>query len=339
MPDDIIKVVNTTVKFGKNTVLNNISLEIKKGETFGIVGMSGSGKTTFLNTLIGIIDPQPGEVLFRFETKKGPETSFEYKPVTKDILKVRRLFGFAAQDPSFYMQLTVKENMEYFAAMYGLSAQVKKNNISTLLELVGLSHCQDLHAEQLSGGMKKRLDIACALVHNPEVLILDEPTADLDPLLREQMWDIIHKINKKGTTIILASHFLREMELLCHRIAILHNSKINTIGSPDYIRSVYTKNEEIHLETFPGKYDAIVEQLQKIKGLKMPKIINKGHKLIIYTPDSMNVLHHLLHAVEKQNEGLIDVDVHKPSLREVFESLIKREEKQIKNAKAADNNP
>jgi len=121
----------------------------------------------------------------------------------------------------------------------------------------------------------------------------------------------------------VASHFLRDMATLCTRIGILHNQKIDKIGTPHHIRSLYTKDEEIHLETQPGDYADIVNKLKKIKGLHLSKIDNKGHKLIIYTPDPMSVLHNLLHIVNKKKEHLVDVDVNKPTLIEVFESFVK----------------
>jgi len=323
--EPLIQVKNLTVRFGKSLVLDNINVDINKGEIFGVVGLSGSGKTTLLNTLIGFLEPSSGEVLYKIEQKgkKGKKQEPEFRPVLKNLLKVRQVFGFAAQEPSYYPQLTVMENLQYFSSMYSLPKAVRNKNTETVLELVGLGYSKKLLADKLSGGMQKRLDIACSLVHNPEVLILDEPTADLDPILRGQMWELIKRINKKGTTIAIASHFLNDMETFCTRIGILHNHKIDRIGTPDHIKSLYTSDEEIHIETHPGDYVNIVSKLRRIKGLQIPRIVNKGHKLIIYTPHSMKVLHHLLHIVEKEKEHLIDVDVNKPTLKEVFESFVR----------------
>ncbi len=323
----IIKLNNVTVAYGTKTVFENTNLEIYRGELFGIVGLSGSGKTTMLNTLIGLLLPQEGEILFRIEEKsKEGELSAKYVPLSKDILKVRRIFGFAAQEPSFYPKLSLKENLDYFASMYGLRDTVKKNNIKTVLELVGLENCQDMLADQLSGGMRKRLDIACALIQNPEILILDEPTSDLDPLLRMQMWNLIKRINKNGTTIIISSHFLNEMEKLCTRIGIINQKKIDLVGSFDYIRDQFTRDEEIHFETIPGNYDELTKTLTKSEGQKITKIVNKGHELVIFTRDTVDVLYTLIGLVKKQKEHLVDISVTKPTLSEVFETLMKEKE-------------
>lgn len=335
--EPLIKVRNLTVRFGTKTILDEVNLDINKNDIFGIVGLSGSGKTTILNTIIGSLEPVSGEVFYKIETKikkkkkKGkkledvPKPRAEFKPVLNNLITVRQVFGFAAQEPSFYPELTVMENLAYFSAMYNLPKEMIDKNVGTLLELVGLVHSKDLEAKRLSGGMQKRLDIACSLVHNPKVLILDEPTADLDPILRRSMWDMINKINSKGTTIVIASHFLRDISSFCSRIGIIHNQKIMKVGTPEEIRDLYTKDEEIHLETHPGNYDSIIRALKKIKGLKISKIVNKGHELAIYTPDSIKVLHNLLHIIDKKKEHLIDVDVNKPTLREVFESFVKED--------------
>lgn len=328
-PGTLIKIKNLTFKFGKKIILDDINLDIYKGEIFGIVGLSGSGKTTLLNTLIGFLEPVSGEIFYKVteEKKKKGEIQkvSELKPILKNLNKVRQVYGFAAQVPSFYPQLTVVENLEYFGSMYSLQKEVRNKNIETILEIVGLQNSKKLRSDKLSGGMQKRLDIACSLIHSPETLILDEPTSDLDPILRKQMWDLIKKINKQGTTVVIASHFLRDMSDLCSRIGILHNNKIERVGTPDHIRSLYTKDEEIHLETHPGDYSDIVAKLKKVKGLHISKISNRGHKLIIYTPDSIKVLHSLLHIIDKKKEHLIDVDVEKPTLREVFESFVTEE--------------
>ncbi|MBS1266791.1 MAG: Trehalose/maltose import ATP-binding protein MalK [Candidatus Woesearchaeota archaeon] len=329
--DALIKVRNLTIIFGKLLVLNNVNLDIKQGEIFGIVGLSGSGKTTFLNILGGVIDPTVGKIEYRFlekTRKKSKDKKSKYNYVQSNQLKVRQIFGFTAQDPSFYLKLTVDENLRYFSSMYGIKKELREKNMAKVLELVGLDHCKNSLAGQLSGGMMKRLDIACALVHNPDVLILDEPTSDLDPLLRAQMIELIKRINSQGTTIIIASHFLKDMEKLCTRIGVLHKKQLGTVGTPDHIKNLYTKNEEIHLETYPGKYDKILKKLKKSKKSKVSEIINKGHKLILYSPDSIKVLHDILHILEKQKEHIIDIEVAKPSLKEVFESLVKGKNEQ-----------
>ena len=231
----IIQFRNIKKSFGKRLILDRVNLEINEGEIFGIIGMSGSGKSTILNLLIGYYEPEKGNILFySYKDKK-------YKSAVKNIIELRKTFGFAAQDPSFYPKLTVEENLLHFGSLYGLPKKVLKENAKHLLELAELYDARKQLAQTLSGGMEKRLSVACSLIHNPKVLILDEPTADLDPIRRKETWELIKEFHKKGTTIIIASHFLSELEPVCTRIAILHNHKISVVGTPAQLRKHYHK--------------------------------------------------------------------------------------------------
>ncbi|MEM4397619.1 MAG: ABC transporter ATP-binding protein, partial [Candidatus Woesearchaeota archaeon] len=214
----ILKIENLKKKFANNLILNNVSFDIKKGEIIGLIGMSGVGKTTFLNMLIGFIKPDEGNVFYFDET--GSYSVYENQD------KIKLKFGFASQLPSFYSKLSVYENLDYFGSLYGLSKEARKQNINVLLKMVELESSKDKLAEKLSGGMQRRLDIACSLIHNPDILILDEPTSDLDPIIAKQIWNLLHKINKLGTTLIVASHNFSDLEFFCTRIAILSKSEI-----------------------------------------------------------------------------------------------------------------
>lgn len=312
--DSIIRLQNVTKSFGKKRVLGGISLEIKKGELFAVIGMSGSGKTTLLNTLIGFIRPDTGDVLFNFDKK---EVS-----VFKKSVEFHQRAGFSSQVPSFYSKLTVFENLEYFGAMYNLPKQRAIATINSLLKLVELESSRDVLAGKLSGGMKKRLDIACALIHSPQILILDEPTADLDPILSEQTWQYIKRINSQGTTIILASHFLEDVERTCDRIGMLHNGQINQVGSPEQLREIYTRSKEIHLLTSPGKYGSIIKGLDR-KKLAIEKVFEQDKKLVVFTQKPEQTLYSILRLADKEKENLINVTLRKPTLEEIFQSIVK----------------
>ena len=324
MASIVIKLNDVTKRFGKKTVLDRVNLEIRSGEIFGIIGLSGSGKTTLLNTMIGFLEPEGGDVLFKLEhLLEYQDGKASYRSVFRNESDVKKLFGFAAQTPSFYTKLTALENLDYFGNLYSLSKDIRKTNSDILLQLMGLHDAKDLPGGNLSGGMQKRLDIACALIHDPRVLILDEPTADLDPLLRKQMWRLIKQINEKGTSIVLSSHFLDELELLCDRVGILYGGKIIMAGTPEEVKNFYSKEEEIRLETSPGRYNKIIAALKKeTKQLAIKKMAIEDNKLLIYTQRAEKSLHQVLHILEDLEELLIDVVVEKPSLKEVLEKLI-----------------
>lgn len=297
-------------RFDANKVLTNLDITIKPSEVFGIIGMSGSGKSTFLNVMIGFLAPDAGEVLFK--TSKG------MIPISKSPKKIKPIVGFAPQDPSFYPKLTAEENLEYFATMYNLSKKEIQRNTKELLGLVNLSKFKDLLAKELSFGMQKRLGIACALVHKPKVLILDEPTADLDPIMRRETWELLSKVNKKGTTIIIASHLLDELESGCDRIAVLHNGKFNQIGSIDQLKKLYTTNNEVSLTTLSKNYKKIITKLKKKRSLKISHISQREHSLIFQTPNAEGVLNHLVRVVKSSKDHIVKLNVSRPSLEEVF---------------------
>ncbi|MGV8141938.1 MAG: ATP-binding cassette domain-containing protein, partial [Candidatus Woesearchaeota archaeon] len=284
----------------------------------GLIGASGSGKTTLLHIMIGFIRPEAGEITFRSEHLLESNEPKGFKSVFKNTEELKRMIGMAAQTPSFYTTLTVKENLQYFGSLYGLSNDVMKSNITTLINLMDLQGSEDKLSKNLSGGMQRRLDMACALIHDPKILMLDEPTADLDPLLRNHIWRLVRKINKRGTTIILASHHLSELESLCTRIAILKEGKMLAIGTPNEIKQRFSQNEEIHLETFPGNY----EEISKIKSTEVSKHIakieDKGTNLVIYTSKPEMVLNALMKRLEDLKETIVDLKVTRPSLDEIF---------------------
>ncbi len=313
----IIKISNISKRFGNNIIFKDVNLKIREGEIFGIIGLSGSGKTTLLNTLVGFLQADSGKILFKTE-----KTS-KLVPIEENPSEIKTMFGFASQGPSFYSKLSTEENIDHFGSLYKIPEKVRKNNVKALLSSTELSDAHNTLAENLSGGMQRRLGIACSLVHDPKVLILDEPTSDLDPFLRKEIWRLIKKINKQGTTVILTSHFLSEVEHLCDRIAILHQTEIKHIGTPDELKEEYSPNEEIHIELASGKYGKIIKDMQKSK-YGISHMGTEEHKLVICTNNSEEALHGLLHSVERNKEKIIDVLVSKPTIREVFESIVKK---------------
>ena len=176
-------------------------------------------------------------------------------------------------------------------------------------------------AENLSGGMQRRLDIACALVHNPRILILDEPTEDLDPILRKDILALIKKINQDETTVVMTSHLLHEAEQLCDIIAILHNGRLLKCGTPEELRKSFSKEDEIHLITLKRQYSKLVNG---IKSREVKKIESAGNRLVIKTTDAEKTLQKVLHQIRVHGDKIVQIDVRKPSLSEIFVNLVKK---------------
>lgn len=317
----VIEFRNVTKELGHRLILDNVSFQIQKGEIFGIIGMSGSGKTTLLNHLIGFLKPNEGKIYY--QPTYLAKTKTPVLDLSRHLKKIQRIFGFAPQKPSFYPKLTVEENLYLFGSLYHLKKKVIKNNLNHLLYLTHLYPHRKKLAEQLSGGMQRRLSVICSLIHNPEVLILDEPTADLDPILRQEMWNLIKKINQMGTTIIIASHFLEELEEVCSKIAILHQGQIIQVGSLDQIKSDYAGNQtEVHIET-DGSFSPIFKFINKND---FQDFNTTNNKLIIRTLQPHNILFSLADAMKnKQLKNIRSLEVHRPSLKEIFTALEKIE--------------
>ncbi|MFH1592333.1 MAG: ABC transporter ATP-binding protein [Candidatus Woesearchaeota archaeon] len=303
-----IKLEGVEKRFGKKVVLKNLSFEIPKGKIFGIIGVSGSGKTTLLRLVVGYYKPTKGLV------------TFNQKDLQKQILQAARHFGFASQENSFYEDLTTEENVRFFGKLYGLKKEILNSRVEEVLKVVGLYEDGRVLAKNLSGGMKRRLDLACALVNDPSVLILDEPTEDLDPILRRDLLELIKRINGMGTTVIFTTHLLNEAEYLCHEVAILSKQGILTIGTPDDLRRMYKKGEEIHLvleDTSNYK-----RYLRKLEGFKT--VVVNG-KLVVYVPvreQAPKLLRRILSMAEKNRDKIVYTDIRKPSLGEIFTQMI-----------------
>ena len=315
-PDVLLRAFNLTKSFGREAILDNVNLDIKPGEIFGLVGVSGAGKTTLLNLLVGFLNPDAGDVVLAMPNKSVVS-------VFKNPEAVKKMIGFSTQTPSFYPKLTVRENLEHFASRYGIDEPERTRRCNALLELVGLKGAKEIAAANLSGGMQKRLDIACAMLHDPAILILDEPTADLDPLLRKQMWELIRQINAKGTTVLLASHFLAEIELLCSRIALLHNKHILHIGTSDELRDIYSRNYQIYIQTAGENYKEMLKEIEKSKKLFV-RAYEKDGELVIETPNPEKLLPAISAHVTRHSLKIRLLQVSKPALGEVFEAFVSK---------------
>jgi ABC-2 type transport system ATP-binding protein len=264
---------------------------------------------------MGFFPISKGEIAFRRDSEGS---ALNFLSLEKDP-SLKQMIGFSTQEPSFYDKLTINENLEYFAKLYNIPDQFIKQRIAKIIELVELTGEENTLAGELSGGMKKRLDIACSLINDPKILILDEPTADLDPLLRQHIWKLLKKINSLGKTIIVSSHFLEEMDVLCHRIGIIYNKTIAHIGTADDLRKNYSYDKEIIVDIESKNYQRLASLL---KGLPITKIVVKDNRMHIRTKQAESVLKKVVDILEKSKENVLELEIHRPSLDDVFVSVI-----------------
>ena len=314
--DNILKINGLAINLGGTIIIEDVSLVVKEGEILGIVGVSGAGKTSLLNAIIGYYPVVAGSVLYNSLRKRS------FVSILEKIDDFKGLFGFSAQNPSFYPELSVIENLEYFANLYNLPIDIKKQNIGRALKLVRLEEFTKIPAKNLSGGMKKRLDIACAIVHYPKILILDEPTSDMDPLLRVQIWGLIEDINKSGTTIIVASHFLSEVEHVCDRFAFLHKKRIEFIGTPSEFRNLNIKTKEVHITAKDGMYDLVLKRVMSMPFLEVKQILKKRGRIIIHSSDERNLNSALSRLMSYQNVS--NIEIRNPSMDMLFRVFMEK---------------
>lgn len=220
MTKDILVTKNLTKKYGKKTVVKNISFSVSHGEVFGILGPNGAGKTTTL------------EMIETLRPIDDGEAHIDGIDVSNDAEAIRHIIGVQTQTSAFYDKVSLKEQLELLVSIYGVTTNVDK-----LLADVGLTEKAHEYPEKLSGGQKQRFSIAAALVNEPKVLFLDEPTTGLDPQARRNIWDLIGEIKKRGITVIMTTHYMEEAQLLCDRVAIMDNGEIIALDSPDKLIS------------------------------------------------------------------------------------------------------
>jgi len=304
----VIELRGVSKKYGDKRVLDNISLLVPESKIYGFIGKSGCGKTTLLNIMIGFLTPTTGEVFYH---------GLNLKKVNKE---VRKKYGFASQSYSFYPKLSVKENLIYFGKLYGLPRKQINERIDLLLNSFKLIGEEYTLGEALSSGMKKRLDIACAMIHDPSVLILDEPTADLDPSLRKEVLELIQKIKNSGTTIVITTHILGEIEFLCDKVFLLHNQKLKDMGSPEHFNKEYSKEVIFRLKS--RAYSKLLGALKRCP-VDIEKAKTDGKDAILTTKTPELLMKYIVSYADKYKDNVESISVAKPSLERLFGELTK----------------
>lgn len=244
--DTILKTIDLTKKYDGRTVVDNLNIEIKKGEIFGLLGPNGAGKSTTMNMICNIVKPDYGTV------------EFMGKDFRKNKKELSKRLGYIPQNLAIHGSLKAWENVELFTSLYGIKGEELKDRIDESLEYVGLSERRNDYAKNFSGGMKRRLNIACAIGHHPDLLIFDEPTVGIDPQSRNFILEKIKESNKNGATVIYTSHYMEEVEAICSRIAIMDNGRVIASGTSDELKKLVVDDvESITLEevflTITGK--------------------------------------------------------------------------------------
>jgi ABC-2 type transport system ATP-binding protein len=233
MSESAIEIINLTKRFGDITAVDDLNLEIGWGELFGILGPNGAGKSTAVNVLSTLLEPTGGSA-----TLDGHDVVFDPEAV-------RKIIGVCPQEPAFYPHLTGRENIELIGEMHLVPKDVLKNRIDSMVEKIGMEDHINRRAKEYSGGMVRRVSMLMALVSNPKIALLDEPTVAMDPKSRRAVWDFIRELKGNGVSIILTTHYMEEAEELCDRVAIIDEGKLIELGSPEELME---RHQAKHLE-------------------------------------------------------------------------------------------
>lgn len=306
----MLEVTDLSKKFKGITAVQGVNMYLEKGEIVGLLGPNGAGKSTTISMLSSLIVPTSGDVrLLNESIIKRPE-------------KIRQILGVVPQEIALYSDLTAEENLQFFGQIYGLRGQKLKNRIAEVLEQIGLTDRQKHLVKTYSGGMKRRLNIGIALLHNPEIIIMDEPTVGIDPQSRNYILETVKRLNREqGMTVLYTSHYMEEVEFLCDRIYIMDQGNIIASGTKQELKNILSSENTIimKVERMNEEFIRVLRQDTNIRQVQV-----QDQSLTLIVPKEYNLFRTLTHYAEETNANLISIEVKTPTLEDVFLHLTGR---------------
>lgn len=305
----ILEIKNLVKRYGEFLAVDNASLAIKKGQIFGLLGPNGAGKTTTINTIIGLSKIDSGEI------------KVFGKELWANEMDIKAQIGIVPQDIALFEDLKAYENVTFFGRLYGLKGEKLKNGVKEALEFTGLWDRRKDYPNEYSGGMRRRLNIACAIVHKPKLIIMDEPTVGIDPQSRKHILNSVKKLNQMGSTVIYTSHYMEEIEEICDEIVIMDKGKIIARGTNEELKALISTEDKITMELSGMNY-TIVDNVKNIPGVK-ECIVNESSMEVISKKDSRN-LGSIIDVIVNNGADINKINVDKPTLEGVFLTLTGR---------------
>ncbi len=299
----MIQIQNLVKRYGSLLALDHLNLSIQEGEIFGLLGPNGSGKTTAINCLLALLKYDKGSV-----TIMG-------KPMKPDSYEIKREIGVVMQEVAVFDQMTVRENIDYFCGLYIREKSRRKKLVEEAIEFVGLEDYTKTRPGKLSGGLQRRLNIACGIVHRPKLIILDEPTVAVDPHRRNRILEGIQELNRRGSTIIYTSHYMEEVEQICSRIAIIDHGRVLASGTKEELKNMIKTGETITIEAVALE----PEYLADIRGLShVFDVSYKDQVLVIRCSKAKHNLVSVLNYLREKDIAFGKVFSELPTLNDVF---------------------
>lgn len=310
--EKVISVNNLVKKFGDFTAVNDINFEVYRGEIFGFLGPNGSGKTTSIRMMLGLLTPTEGEI------------DVLGTAVTDSAADIRNRVGYMSQRFSLYNDLTVIQNLRFYGAAYGLDDEKLKLRIANALQMAGLEGKEHVHTRDLSGGWRQRLALSVAIIHNPEVIFLDEPTAGVDPVSRRAFWDLLYQLVEEGVTVFVTTHYMDEAEH-CHRLAFIQDGRIIAYGAPEQIKQDTIRGSVLEVGVAePANALAVLRQAKEENRLDVLEVELYGSLLHVFSNGNSRT-ERQIRAELKRNKIKIDyLEEIDPSLEDVFISCMQQ---------------
>ena len=301
---NILEINEVYKEYNNQVAVDGISMNVKKGEIYGILGPNGAGKSTLIGMICGLIKKNSGSII--------------YEGNTENIRKWKENIGIVPQDFALYFDLSAKDNVEFFASLYGYKGEDLKNRTKKVLEFVGLYDVKDKITSTFSGGMKRRLNIACAIAHSPKLIIMDEPTVGIDPQSRNHILESVLKLREEGATIIYTSHYMQEVDDICDRIAIVDSGKVIAEGTSTELKNLVGDKRIIDV-TVNKKLNNLEDKLMEITGVEKVSFIDNMYK--ITTIKSVNPIGKIVEVITECEAEILNVTNEELSLELVFLAL------------------
>ena len=309
--DQAVSLKELTKRFGNFTAVDNITLDVKKGEIFGFLGPNGAGKSTTIRMLCGILTPTSGS---------GSVANFD---IVRDSESIKASIGYMSQKFSLYEDLTVEENIDFYSGIYKIPADKKQARKEWVIGMAGLAEHRLTRTAFLSGGWKQRLALGCAILHEPPVIFLDEPTSGVDPISRRNFWDLIYHLAEQGVTVFVTTHYMDEAEY-CDRLGLIYRGGLIALGTPEELKTRFMGEEVI--EVICDMPHEAMEHIEKLAGIRHAALFGRG--LHVVAENSGVAIPAIAEILGGQNLAVSRIEKIIPSLEDVFVSLIEASDRE-----------
>jgi ABC-2 type transport system ATP-binding protein len=305
-----VEIHDLVKRFGDFVAVDHVTLDVSRGEIFGFLGPNGAGKSTTIRMLCGLLAPTSGSA------------SVGGLDIATQSEAIKRQIGYMSQKFSLYDDLRVEENIDFFSGIYDVPADKRAGRKDYVLKMAGLEDRRKSETRLLPGGLKQRLALGCAILHEPPILFLDEPTSGVDPIARRNFWDLIYQLSAAGQTIFVSTHYMDEAEY-CHRLALMYRGKVIALGTPPELKQSLQKRQILHLEV--SDVLGSMQQLEKIEGVSDVAVFGGG--LHVTTEDASSAIPKIRSALEAAGITVSELEQILPSMEDVFVAMIEEEER------------